>query len=132
MPYIKQNWVNDVTPLDATHMNYIENGIETVSNEVVEANASIEEIHGVVETMQIAVADWNADSTIAPYTASAHKNMLAPLADVVSVELVNNNPVLFAKYGLAISDVVGQTIYFYAMTAPSEDVILRILLKKVL
>lgn len=32
--YNKTNWVNDVTPLDANNMNNIENGIESLVNEV--------------------------------------------------------------------------------------------------
>lgn len=42
MAYQKQEWINGVTPLNATRMNTIENGIEALSEEVTSATGDIQ------------------------------------------------------------------------------------------
>lgn len=52
--YIKTNWQNDVTEVDATHMNHIEDGIEAVDHRVDNTNEFI--IKKIVELLEVGSA----------------------------------------------------------------------------
>ena len=45
MAYTKQQWIDNQTPLDASHMNHIENGIELVSNDLANVETTIDELN---------------------------------------------------------------------------------------
>lgn len=43
MAYVKQTWIDGQTPLDASHMNHIEDGVEQLSEEITELAKKIED-----------------------------------------------------------------------------------------
>lgn len=45
MAYTKQQWIDNQTPLDATHMNHIEDGIEQISNDLANVETTIDELN---------------------------------------------------------------------------------------
>lgn len=119
MSYEKQTWINDETPLDATHMNHIEEGIEGAYNS------------GSIEQIQIDVANWTSIS-LAPYTVTVTKTLTTSLAEIEAIELINDNAILFANCGFAIKEINAQNITIIAINVPTESVTLKLLLKKII
>jgi len=56
MAYEKQHWINDVTPLNASRMNHIEDGIEDAHSVVPENEGA----NGYVLTKTSTGVEWSA------------------------------------------------------------------------
>lgn len=78
------------------------------------------------ETKTIQTTDWTALSSSTPYTYSATVSTTATISTNTLIELINDNPVLFATYGFAIASVSGQDITIYSIGLPATDVSLKI------
>lgn len=78
------------------------------------------------ETKTIETTDWTALSSSTPYTYSATVSATATISTNTIIELVNDNPVLFATYGFAIASVIGQNITIYSIGIPDTSVSLKI------
>ena len=72
------------------------------------------------------ISSWTADNTIAPYTYKGTATLITTLAYDTIVELINNNPVLFATYGFAIGNITGQVVTIYSIGEPSSSVTLNV------
>lgn len=77
------------------------------------------------ENFLIAPTDWQPLTGNEPYLYYADKTPRNSLGVNAEVELINNDPALFAQYGFAVLPVIGQTVRFAAVEAPLSRVILR-------
>lgn len=78
------------------------------------------------EIKTIQTTDWTALSSSTPYTYSATVSATATISTNTIIELVNDNPILFATYGFAIASVIGQNITIYSIGIPDTSVSLKI------
>lgn len=74
------------------------------------------------------ITSWTIDSTISPYTYTASVTITTTITDTTSIELVNNQPILFATYGFAAVEDSGQVITVYSIGEPTDDVTLTFLI----
>lgn len=79
-----------------------------------------------IETATIQTTSWNTLSSQLPYQYSTNITLTTTLDTNSIVELINNQPVLFATYGFAIGSISGQDITIYSIGQPSESVTLTL------
>ena len=76
-------------------------------------------------TESVVVSEFSAlETSQGAYTHSATVTLTNSLDTMTSIELVNNNPVLFSTYGFAIASASGTSVVVYSIGKPSEDVTL--------
>lgn len=80
----------------------------------------------LTETLTIESTSWSELSDSSPYTYSATVTATTTIGTDSIVELINNQAVLFATYGLAIGSISGQNITIYSIGQPSENVTLTL------
>lgn len=80
----------------------------------------------IYETKYIQTTDWIALSNNAPYTYFTTTTATTTISENAIVELINDNPVLFATYGFAIDSVNNQNIIIYSINQPDSVVSLTI------
>lgn len=90
-----------------------------------EKNGTLE-ISQVQETLTISDTNWQALSDNDPFTYFATATATTTIGTDSEVELINNQAVLFAKYGFSIAQVNEQTITIYAIDKPTSAVNLLI------
>lgn len=93
------------------------------SDGIYKLGASITPIY---ESFIVNVSDWTENNNIAPFGFSAGKTLSIPIITNDQVELINNSPQIFAKYGINASPPVEQAIDFYAVEKPTETIVLRV------
>lgn len=77
------------------------------------------------ETITLAAASWQQLSTaVGNYKYNATATLQAIIPTNCTIELINNNLAIFAKYGFGIASIDEQVITFYALDKPSDDVAL--------
>lgn len=79
-----------------------------------------------LEEQTIESASWTSLSGQTPYTYSATITLTTDIYDDSIVELINNQPTLFATYGFAIGSISGQVATIYSIGQPSESVTLTL------
>lgn len=79
-----------------------------------------------IEEHTIESTAWTVLSGNSPYNYSATITLTTTLYDDSVVELVNNQPGLFATYGFAIGSISGQVATIYSIGQPSESVTLTL------
>ena len=79
-----------------------------------------------IETATIQSTSWNTLSSQLPYQYSTNITLTTTLDTNSIVELINNQPVLFATYGFAIGSISGQVATIYSIGQPSESVTLTL------
>ena len=84
---------------------------------------------GTTETLTIATADWTALASSDPYDYSATVTLTATIGASSTVELINDQAVLFGTHGFAIGSVSGQNVTIYSIGQPSASVTLKINVK---
>jgi len=84
--------------------------------------------YGTNESIGVNISDWTDSQTYSPFTAIAEMPCEYNLTNNSVIELVNNEPVQFAKYGFAIlsADVSNNTITFGCINKPNENITLKI------
>lgn len=87
---------------------------------------TVDQTLGTMETYTVATSDWTTLSASSPYTYQADVTATYTIGANTIVELLNNDPVLFANYGFAIGSVSNQTVTLYAIGQPSANVTLKI------
>lgn len=104
---------------------------DVMSQNAVTTELGNKEDKGLTASIGVDVQDWNDELGVSPYTKSVDKAWLTPLSSASSVELINDNPALFAKYGFAIQSVNTTTnmIKIISIGAPDTTVILTINVK---
>ena len=80
----------------------------------------------VTETLTIESTSWSELSDSSPYTYSTTVTAATTIGTDSIVELINNQAVLFATYGLAIGSISGQNITIYSIGQPSTSVTLTV------
>lgn len=106
-------------PTDTAEMT---NGAEFQNAEQVQQ--VIAQSKGVIETKTIST--WTELASSSPYTHEATVVLSSTLEDNTIVELINNQPILFATYGFAIGEISGQNVTIYSIGQPSDPVTLKI------
>lgn len=83
---------------------------------------------GTSETLTIATTDWTALSASDPYDYSATVTATTTISATSTVELINDQAVLFGTYGFAIGsvDTTNNTVTVYSIGQPSASVSLTI------
>lgn len=101
----------------------------TLGNET-EAGDVLTTLTGVkkpsIEEVSISVSSWTDLSESSPYTYQATITLSTVISSSSTVELINNQPVLFANYGFAIANISGQTATIYSIGQPSTSVTLTV------
>lgn len=75
-------------------------------------------------TLTIATTDWAALADSSPYTYSATKALT--IADGSTIELINDNAVLFATHGFAIGYATTTEVTIYSVGVPTASVSLKV------
>ena len=83
-------------------------------------------ITNIVESFSIPITNWTTLENAAPYTYSTTVNITSALSTNSIVELINNQPVLFATYGFAIGNISGQVATIYSIGQPSTSITLTL------
>lgn len=86
---------------------------------------------GTTETLTIADTDWSALSSSDPYDYSTTVSATATIGANSTVELLNDQAVLFSTYGFAIGavDTTNNTVTIYSIGQPDASVSLKINVK---
>ena len=79
-----------------------------------------------LEEQTIESASWTSLSGQTPYTYSATITLTTALDLNSIVELINNQPTLFATYGFAIGSISGQVATIYSIGQPTESITLTV------
>ena len=93
--------------------------------------ATVGQAVGISESLAIAVSSWAALASSSPYTYSATVSVTATIGANSTVELLNDQPILFGTYGFAIgaADTTNNTVTIYSIGQPDASVSLNINIK---
>lgn len=91
--------------------------------------ANKEYVDGTTESVTIATTDWTALASSDPYDYSATVTLTATIGANSTVELINDQAVLFGTYGFAIGSVSGQNVTIYSIGQPDTSVTLKLNVK---
>lgn len=99
-------------------------GESQLTQEMIDAIAHIQMTN--LYNVEIETSDWEALTSLEyPYLGKA----MATIDDLGvdgTLELLNNNAILFAKYGFAIGYIEGKQVAIYSFNIPTENVILTL------
>lgn len=113
--------------IDGVRGRYIANVLDpTLPYDAATKNYVDTKAIGTTGTLTIASADWTALSSSDPYDYSATVTVTTTISATSTVELINDQAVLFGTYGFAIGSISGQSITFYSIGQPSASVSLTI------
>lgn len=107
-----------------------ENGIDytiTVNSEDEWTYSHTEPQTTAMEIYTIYASDWNDYDEREPFVAYVGKTPQYEIGQHTNVELINNDPQKFAKYGIVIGTITAQgVIRFWAVKKPTETVTLTV------
>lgn len=110
-------------------------GTTEITPDLIEAGETVAVTtdEGQTVSLNILASDWAEDADIKPFKVSATVGAGYNITSASIVELINDQAILFATYGFAIAsvDTAADTITFYALSVPEEDVSLTIRFKEV-
>lgn len=112
--------VTDLTEAFDNAVNNMNDRVMTLENEL----QGVKSFYSTMFGVEITSESWSVLNDSAPYTYSATVTLTKLTSDSTSIELINNNPVLFATHGFAIASVSGSTVIIYSIDRPSADVTL--------
>lgn len=101
-------------------------GTAWTASEQSAARARMGIVDTVSESYTITTSDWTALSSSSPYTYSTTVTATHIIGNDTTIELINDQPVLFATNGFAIASVSGQVLTIYSIGAPSASVTLEV------
>lgn len=110
--------VNNLTTTDYTQV------LSAAQGKVL--NDKITAITPAIETYTIADTAWTALASSSPYTYSATVTATHTIGNNTVIEMLNDQPVLFAEYGFAVGATSGQTVTIYSIGAPSSSTTLKV------
>lgn len=130
--------------LDATSNNPIANkavaqavdalnsSVRGLDNDIDNLDANIRAYEGSAEIYTIAKTQWmEGGGSIEPFKYTATIEAAHSLSAKTIIELINNDAVIFAKYGFSIGGVSGQIITIYSFELPEGPVSLTVNYKEV-
>lgn len=112
--------------LDMTNHRIASVSDPTAAQDAATKNYVDTQIAGTTEALAIATTDWTALSASDPYDYSATVTATTTISATSTVELINDQAILFGTYGFAIGSISGQSITFYSIGQPSASVSLTI------
>lgn len=86
----------------------------------------IKDIGGIVDVESYTISAWTPLASSSPYTYKATVTATYTIGNDTTVELINDQAVLFAKYGFAIGEISGQTVTIYSIGVPDINVTLEV------
>lgn len=84
-------------------------------------------LSGTAETFLVSPDDWDALANSSPYYFTATKIPNTVIGENSTVELINNSPVIFARYGLAILYASDSIVQFIAHTKPDIEIVMKVI-----
>lgn len=84
--------------------------------------AALESVAESIEEATIPSSAWAALRDASPYTYSTTITLSSLTVNSISLELVNDQPIIFATYGFAIASVSGSNAVIYSIGIPTSDV----------
>lgn len=101
----------------------------STNNEYPSAKATydlVQSVKGTSNTYTIAPSSWSALTDSDPFDYSATVTLIPTLGANSTVELINDNSILFANYGFSILSVSGQTATIASIGQPDDSVMLKV------
>lgn len=87
--------------------------------------SALEEGNGLVEQVEIASSNWVASTDTGVYSYKASITLSNLTADSLSIELINDAPVLFSTYGFAIAEIDNNNnVVVFSIGQPADTVTL--------
>lgn len=86
----------------------------------------IKDIGGVVDVESYTISAWTPLASSNPYTYKATVTATYSIGNDTTIELINDQAVLFANYGFAIGEISGQTVTIYSIGVPDTNVTLEV------
>jgi hypothetical protein len=107
---------------NGNRLNHLEVAVEDIEEAI--SNSSNTPLP-VYESVTIPVSDWIELTSSSPYTHRLSVTLPSATNDAISVELLNNQPILFAKHGFAINNISDGIAVIYCINKPESDVTLK-------
>lgn len=89
---------------------------------------ALAEMSRTLATVTISPTQWASLNGNAKFKWTASATVSVSISNDTIVELLNDNPTLFATYGIQIASADSTTIVFYAIAKPENDISLKILI----
>lgn len=124
---VAENVQNAIDELETTlnsDISELGNSLNETDSRITNILNNTLKITNIVESFSIPITNWTTLENAAPYTYSTTVNITSALSTNSIVELINNQPVLFATYGFAIGNISGQVATIYSIGQPTETVTL--------
>lgn len=86
----------------------------------------VQGVKGTSNTYTIASSSWSALADFAPFKYSATITLIPTIGANSTVELINDNALLFANHGFSILSVSGQTATIASIGQPDDSVTLKV------
>lgn len=126
---VAENVQNAIDELETTlnsDISELGNSLNETDSRITNILNNTLKITNIVESFSIPITNWTTLESADPYTYSTTVNITSALSTNSIVELINNQPVLFATYGFAIGSISGQVATIYSIGQPSESVTLTL------
>lgn len=126
---VAENVQNAIDELETTlnsDISELGNSLNETDSRITNILNNTLKITNIVESFSIPITNWTTLENADPYTYSTTVNITSALSTNSIVELINNQPVLFATYGFAIGNISGQVATIYSIGQPSESVTLTL------
>lgn len=105
--------------IDDTFRSDTNNSISTITSNL-DLLSIVAQTKPVEESYTIEASSWASDGYIAPFKVRTNVTATATIRESDTVELLNDNAILFATSGIVIGAINGQVITLYAQKAPTE------------
>ena len=107
-------------------------GLINSVNSALNNKASLAELNSKIlfGDINISSSSWNALSDNTYYKYYTNVMLASVFDDNYIVELINDNPNLFVKYGFVIADITYDNLTIYATEEVTEDVVLKLQVTK--
>lgn len=84
------------------------------------------ELAGVETAYNITAEEWDDAEGIEPFTCKTAIDLDTAMSDTAEVGVVNNNPLLYATYGIVVGEASGKSIILWAVEKPTDTVTVTI------
>lgn len=121
----------DINSLDAA-VDALNSSVRGLDTDIDNLDANLRAYEGSAEIYTIAKTQWmEGGDSIEPFKYTATIEAAHSLSAKTIIELINNDAVIFAKYGFSIGGVSGQIITIYSFELPEGPVSLTVNYKEV-
>lgn len=135
MDYIKQTWVDGVTPLDAARMNHIEDGIKDNSDAVALLTKRVDSLTGggssiIIGTVELSADKWVGDNNL--YSQVVTIDGVTARSQVDLTPSVEQLVVFYEKDLTFVTENEGGIVTVYAIgQKPANDYTIQVTITEV-